>query len=99
MQDAEHLLASYQHMFTHQLQHDIRHYWNTHMSASFMVDPLGLRLIDQIGVDKVMWSSDYPHNESTFGYSEKSLANVVAALGPQDAAKVVGGNIKTFLGL
>lgn len=99
LQDAEHLLASYQHMFTHQLQHGIRQYWDTHMSASFMVDPLGLRLIDQIGVDKVMWSSDYPHNESTFGYSEKSLANVVAALGPQDAAKVVSGNIKAFLGV
>ncbi|ORV41157.1 amidohydrolase [Mycolicibacter engbaekii] len=99
LQDAEHLLASYQHMFTHQLRHDIRHYWDTHMSASFMVDPLGLRLIDQIGVDKVMWSSDYPHNESTFGYSEKSLAGVVNALGPEDAAKVVSGNIRAFLGL
>lgn len=99
LQDAEHLLASYQHMFNHQLQHPIQHYWDTNMSASFMVDPLGLRLIDRIGVDKVMWSSDYPHNESTFGYSEKSLAHVVEALGPQDAAKVVSGNIKAFLGV
>ena len=82
LQDAEHMLASYQHMFNHQLEHDVRHYWDNHMSASFMVDPLGLRLIDQIGVDKVMWSSDYPHNESTFGYSEKSLATVVEAVGP-----------------
>lgn len=99
LQDAEHLLASYQHMFNHQLAHPIRHYWQTNMSASFMVDPLGLKLIDEIGVDKVMWSSDYPHNESTFGYSEKSLASVVEALGPQDAAKVVSGNIKAFLGV
>ena len=57
------------------------------MSASFMVDPLGLQLIDQIGVDKVMWSSDYPHNESTFGYSEKSLASVVDAVGPENAVE------------
>jgi len=28
-----------------------------------------------------MWSSDYPHNESTYGYSEKSLAAVVDAVG------------------
>ena len=63
LQDAEHMLASYRHMFNHQLDHDVRHYWDNHMSASFMVDPLGLRLIDQIGVDNVMWSSDYPHNE------------------------------------
>ena len=86
-------------MFNHQLEHDVRYYWDTHMSASFMVDPLGLQLIDQIGVDKVMWSSDYPHNESTFGYSEKSLAAVVDAVGPEDAAKIVSGNIKKFLGL
>jgi len=94
LQDAEHLLASYQHMFNHQLEHPIRHYWDTNMSASFMVDPLGLRLIDEM-----MWSSDYPHNESTFGYSEKSLTSVVNALGPEDAAKVVSTNIKKFLGV
>ena len=99
LQDAEHVLASYQHMLNHQLQHDIRHYWNTHMCASFMVDPLGLKLIDEIGVDKVMWSSDYPHNESTFGYSEKSLAAVVGAVGPENAARIVSGNITSFLGL
>jgi predicted TIM-barrel fold metal-dependent hydrolase len=64
-----------------------------------MEDPLGLRLIDQIGVDNVMWSSDYPHNESTFGYSEKSLAAVVEAVGPENAVKIVSTNIKKFLGV
>ncbi len=97
LQDAEHVLASYQHMLAHQPERGIRYYWDTHMCASFMVDPLGLRQIDEIGIDKVMWSSDYPHNESTFGYSERSLAAVVDAVGPEDAARVVGGNIKKFL--
>jgi predicted TIM-barrel fold metal-dependent hydrolase len=69
------------------------------MCASFMVDPLGLRLIDQIGIDRVMWSSDYPHNESTFGYSERSLAAVVDAVGPEDAVKITSTNIKQFLGI
>lgn len=91
--------ASYRHMFNHQLSHDVRHYWYNHMSASFMVDPLGLQLIDHIGADNVMWSSDYPHNESTFGYSEKSLATVVDAVGPDNAAKIVSSNIKRFLGV
>jgi predicted TIM-barrel fold metal-dependent hydrolase len=99
LQDAEHVLASFAHMLNHQLRHDIRYYWDTHMSASFMVDPLGLKLIDEIGVDKVMWASDYPHNESTFGYWEKSLAAVVDAVGPQNAARVCSANITNFLGL
>jgi hypothetical protein len=47
----------------------------------------------------VMWSSDYPHNESTYGYSEKSLASVVDAVGPECATRIVSGNITEFLGL
>jgi predicted TIM-barrel fold metal-dependent hydrolase len=99
LQDAEHMLASYRHMFNHELSHDVRHYWSEHMSASFMVDPLGLELIDKIGEDNVMWSSDYPHNESTFGYSEKSLKAVVDAVGTEAATKIVSTNIKNFLGV
>jgi len=99
LQDGEHQLASYRHMLDRPVEHDVRYYWDNHMSASFMVDPLGLQLIDQIGVDKVMWSSDYPHNESTFGYSEKSLAAVVDAVGPAAAERIVSGNVNEFLGL
>lgn len=99
IQDAHHLYASMKHLADHDIAHDIEHYWNTNMYASFMVDPLGLELIDRIGVDRVMWSSDYPHNESTFGYSEQSLAAVVDAVGAEAAAKIVSTNIQGFLGL
>ncbi|MGO9382123.1 MAG: amidohydrolase family protein [Mycobacterium sp.] len=99
LQDAEHVLASYRHMLKNHPERDIRYYWDNHMCASFMVDGLGLDQIDEIGIDKVMWSSDYPHNESTFGYSERSLAAVVEAVGPEDAVRVVGGNVKKFLGI
>ena len=86
-------------MFNRKVEHDIRYYWDTHMSASFMVDPLGLKLLDEIGVDNVMWSSDYPHNESTFGYSQKSIKSVVDAVGQEDAVKICSTNIKKFLGV
>jgi predicted TIM-barrel fold metal-dependent hydrolase len=99
LQDAEHLWASLQHMADHEIEHDVQHYWRTHMYASFMVDPLGLELIDRIGLDRVMWSSDYPHNESTFGYSETSLAQVVDAVGPEAAVQIVSTNVQAFLGL
>ncbi|UGT61344.1 amidohydrolase family protein [Nocardia asteroides] len=99
IQDAEHMLASFQHMLDRPVEHEVRYYWENHMRASFMVDPLGLSMVDLIGRDRVMWSSDYPHNESTFGYSEKSIATVVDAVGPEDAARIVSGNILDFLGL
>jgi len=56
-------------------------------------------LLDAIGVDRVMWSTDFPHNESTYGYSNESLATVVSAVGPDDAVKIVDHNIKRYLGL
>jgi len=99
LQDAEHLYASMQHMAEHPIDHEVAHYWEHHMYASFMVDPLGLELIERIGVDRVMWSSDYPHNESTYGYSQDSIAGVVAAVGVEDAVKIVSTNVLDFLGL
>jgi predicted TIM-barrel fold metal-dependent hydrolase len=99
IQDAQHIAASFRHLGNLELQHDPQHYWDEHMFASFMVDPLGLDLVDRIGVERVMWSTDFPHNESTYGYTGDSLASVVDAVGPEAAASIVGGNIARFLGL
>jgi predicted TIM-barrel fold metal-dependent hydrolase len=99
VQDAVHMSASYHHMLDREPEHDAQHYWEHHMCAAFMVDPLGLDLIDRIGVERVMWSSDFPHVESTFGYSERSLAAVVDAVGPEDAARIVSRNVVDYLSL
>jgi len=99
IQDSDHMHASFRHMMDADVEHDARYYWDHHMWSAFMVDPLGLELVDRIGVHKVMWSSDYPHNESTFGYSERSVAQVVDALGPEQAKLVVNDNVCDFLGL
>ena len=99
LQDAEHIAASFAHLSNRELQHEPRWYWEHHMCASFIVDPLGLELIDQIGVERALWSTDFPHNESTFGYSGRSLASVVDAVGADAATAMVGANVRRFLGL
>ena len=99
IQDAEHMGTSYRHMLDSPPEHHPQHYWDEHMYAAFMVDPLGLDLIDRIGVGKVMWSTDFPHVESTYGYSERSLASVVDAVGADDAVRIVSQNVLDYLGL
>ena len=99
LQDAAHIGASFEHLSNLKLQHEPQWYWDNHMCASFIVDPLGLDLIDRIGVERAMWSTDFPHNESTYGYSPNSLASVVDTLGPEAAQAVVSTNIKRFLGV
>jgi predicted TIM-barrel fold metal-dependent hydrolase len=99
LQDAEHIAASFRHLSDLTIEHEPTYYWDTHMCASFMVDPLGLALLARIGVDRVMWSTDFPHNESTYGYSNQSLASVVDAVGPEATAAIASGNVKRFLGI
>jgi predicted TIM-barrel fold metal-dependent hydrolase len=99
LQDAEHIAASFRHLSNLEIEHEPTWYWDKHMCASFMVDRLGLALLAHIGVDKVMWSTDFPHNESTYGYTGESLSEVVEAVGPEAATAVVGGNITRYLGL
>ena len=99
LQDAEHIAASFRHLADLKIHHEPTYYWDSHMCASFMVDQLGLALLARIGVDRVMWSTDFPHNESTYGYSNESLASVVDAVGPEATAAIASGNVKRFLGL
>ena len=54
-------------------------------------DLLGLRQLDFIGADRVMWASDYPHSEGSFGFSRRSMQSVIDAAGSQDAGRIVGG--------
>jgi len=99
LQDAEHIAASFKHLADLKIEHEPAYYWHHHMCASFMVDPLGLALLARIGVDRVMWSTDFPHNESTYGYSNQSLASVVDAVGPEASAAIASANVKRFLGI
>lgn len=99
LQDADHAVASYKHMHNWKMQHEPEWYWRNHMYSSFIVDPLGLQLIDRIGADRVMWSSDYPHNESSFGYSRSSLQQVLDIVGAERTPAIIGGNVTRFLKL
>ena len=99
LQDLEHAHASFWHMANLKLEHQPDFYWRRNMCASFVVDPLGLEMIDRIGAERIMWSADYPHIEGSFGYTRSSINHVVKAVGAERAPAVVGGNVSRFLGL
>jgi predicted TIM-barrel fold metal-dependent hydrolase len=59
---------------------------------SFQEDAVGIRLRDIIGVDNIMWGSDYPHSESTFPRSRQVLDEILADVPPDERARIVGHN-------
>jgi hypothetical protein len=52
-------------------------------------------LIDLIGVDNVVFGSDYPHPEGM--YDPITFVDELAGLPKQDQAKVMGGNLARIL--
>src|SRR5262249_37671687 len=66
-------------------------YWREHCYASFQNDLLGLSQLDYIGADRVMWASDYPHSEGSFGFSRRAIQSVIDAAGSVAAGQIVGG--------
>ena len=94
--DADMIYNSFPTAMNPKLAHAPSWYWFNHCYATFMTDPAGLELIHRIGADRVMWSSDYPHQESTFGYTRSAIAAVFDATSVENARKILG---KTALDL
>jgi len=67
-------------------------FFHRNVVLSFQEDGIGIRLRDAIGVDNMMWGSDYPHSESTFPQSRKILAEILAGVPTDEQAKIVGSN-------
>jgi predicted TIM-barrel fold metal-dependent hydrolase len=67
-------------------------FFRRNVVLSFQEDAIGIRLRDAIGVDNMMWGSDYPHSESTFPQSRKILAEILSGVPEHEQAKIVGGN-------
>ena len=66
-------------------------FFRRNVVVRFQEDAIGIRLRDVIGVDNMMWGSDYPHSESTFPRSRKILAEILEGV-PDEQAKIAGGN-------
>lgn len=73
-------------------------FFHRNVVLSFQEDAIGIRLRDIIGVDNMMWGSDYPHSESTFPQSRKILSEILAGVPDEEQAKIVGGNTARVYG-
>ena len=65
---------------------------------SFQEDDVGVRLRDRIGVDRMMWGSDYPHSESTFPRSREVLDEILADVPADERHEIVCGTTARLYG-
>ena len=75
------------------LQRRPSEYWQTNcwLGASFMSREDAVDR-HKIGVDRIMWGSDFPHDEGTFPYTREALAHTFTGIDQDEVAAMVGGN-------
>jgi predicted TIM-barrel fold metal-dependent hydrolase len=91
LQDAELTYGAHRELYDWPLKHRPSYYWHNNCYATFQTDPIGFKLIEDIGADRVMWAQDYPHSEGTFGYTADALAEITDLVSEADARKILGG--------
>ncbi|MGE0776306.1 MAG: amidohydrolase family protein [Sphingomonadaceae bacterium] len=99
LQDADTVYNSFDPLIRERTLHHPSWYWYNHCYASFMTDAAGLRLLDMIGADRVMWSSDYPHAEGTFGNTQDAIEAVLDAVDPKTARRILGETALELFGM
>ena len=70
------------------------------VSTSFINDAVGVRLRHDIGVDRMLWSSDYPHLSANWPFTTRMLQATFLGAGvtPDEAYLMTAGNSARLYG-
>jgi predicted TIM-barrel fold metal-dependent hydrolase len=69
------------------------HYFHRNISLTFIDEPESVRLLrDTLGVENLMWSSDYPHPPSTWPHSRSSIDEQFAGVPDRERYLMTCGN-------
>jgi len=65
-----------------------------HIFGCFIYDDAGIEARHRIGVDQIMFESDYPHSDSNWPHTRKMLAASLADVPDDEARKIVELNAR-----
>jgi len=73
-------------------------YWKRQCYATYQTDPIGVKLIEELGEDRVMWGSDFPHPDGVWPDSQEYVAKELGHLPESVRHKIVTGNAAALYG-
>jgi len=73
-------------------------YWRRQCWATYQTDPIGVKLIDDLGADRVMWGSDFPHPDGIWPDSREYVDKELGHLPADVRRKVVCDNAARLYG-
>jgi len=67
-------------------------YWRRQCKATYQSDRIGIKLLDELGEDNVMWGSDFPHPDGVWPDSSEVIARELGHLPAATRRKVTCEN-------
>jgi predicted TIM-barrel fold metal-dependent hydrolase len=67
-------------------------YFRRQLYATFIDDPFGIAHRNEIGVENMLWSSDFPHSATFWPHSRDKIARDFSGVGEQDKQKILSQN-------
>jgi predicted TIM-barrel fold metal-dependent hydrolase len=74
-------------------------YYYRQMTSCFFKDRVGIELLDRVGVDNVVFETDYPHQDGTWPRSREAAAEQFGDLDQATVNRIARGNAIELLGL
>ena len=76
------------------------YYYHQNMAMTFIDEPDAVRHAhDRLGVENIMWSSDYPHPVSSWPRSHELVDAMFEGVDPDERELIVSGNAARVWGL
>jgi predicted TIM-barrel fold metal-dependent hydrolase len=67
-------------------------YWRRQCYATYQSDPVGVKLLDELGEDNIMWGSDFPHPDGVWPDSQEYIQRELGHLPEATRKKIVCDN-------
>jgi len=73
-------------------------YWHRQCYATYQSDRIGIKMLDEIGEDNIMWGSDFPHPDGIWPDSQEYIRRELGHLPAARRHKIVCANAATLYG-
>jgi predicted TIM-barrel fold metal-dependent hydrolase len=73
-------------------------YWHRQCFATYQSDAIGLRLIDVLGADNIMWGNDFPHPDGIWPDSREFIDREMEGVPESVQRKVLCENARALYG-
>ncbi len=74
-------------------------YWESNFAGTFIIDKFGVKHRDEIGIDTMLWSTDYPHHRCDWLESQRIIDEHMVGVPADERAKMLAGNTVRIYGL